>query len=246
MKVLSKIKFNNVFARQEDRPTPPQIYNWRIYCTAMLASSAAVLIGYDTGFVGTTLQNTYFLKFFGLDTSTQKGQDTISNVISCFHAAAFFGALFGYPLAHRLGRKVSMLIISLVGTVGSAVMLVSLKGSLAPMYVGRVLTGLTVGASTNLTVIYLSEVSPAPIRGQIVALYEIGWRIGDLVGFWINYGVSQHVAGGNKQWLIPLAVQIIPPHSSSWARWCCASRPVGCARWGATRRRSRICAGSGS
>ncbi|AQZ17318.1 hypothetical protein BZL39_L03890 [Zygosaccharomyces parabailii] len=210
MKVLGKLKINNVFARMEERPTPGQIYNWRIYTTALLASTAAVLIGYDSGFVGGTMANQYFLKNFGLDTETQKGEDTVSNLISCFHAAAFFGALFGYPLAHQWGRKVSLLIISLVGTVGSAIMLVSLKGSLAPMYVGRVLTGLTVGASTNLTVIYLSEVAPSSIRGQIVALYEMGWRVGDLVGFWINYGVAEHVRGGNEQWVIPVAVQIIP------------------------------------
>jgi hypothetical protein len=28
---------------------------------------------------------------------------------------------------------------------------------------------------------------PAP-RGQLAGMYEIGWQIGGLVGFWINYG----------------------------------------------------------
>ncbi|GAA5832480.1 hypothetical protein JCM3770_005561, partial [Rhodotorula araucariae] len=37
-----------------------------------------------------------------------------------------------------------------------------------------------------------------------------GWQIGGLVGFWINYGVSQHIPSGRTQWLIPFAVQLIP------------------------------------
>ncbi len=37
-----------------------------------------------------------------------------------------------------------------------------------------------------------------------------GWQIGGIVGFWINYGVSENLPSGHKQWLIPFAVQLIP------------------------------------
>ncbi|KAI5292768.1 hypothetical protein KEM56_006212, partial [Ascosphaera pollenicola] len=56
----------------------------------------------------------------------------------------------------------------------------SSKNGLGPIYAGRVLAGLAVGFSTNLTPVYLSEISPPAIRGRVIALYEIGWRIGDL------------------------------------------------------------------
>ncbi|SCU98002.1 LADA_0H09912g1_1 [Lachancea dasiensis] len=204
------LKLKNIFAKSEDRPTPPEVYNWRVYGTALIASSASVLIGYDTGFVGACFTNTHFLANFGLVPDTPATDTTVSNLISCFHAAAFFGALFSYPLSHYYGRKVALIIAAALATIGAAMMLVGVTGNLGPMYVGRVLTGLTVGASTNLTVVYLSEVSPASIRGQIIAAFEIGWRVGDLVGFWINYGISQHVPAGNKQWIIPVGVQLIP------------------------------------
>ncbi|SCV00982.1 LANO_0F09538g1_1 [Lachancea nothofagi CBS 11611] len=204
------VKLKNIFAKTEDRPTPPEVYNWRIYGTALVASTASVLIGYDTGFVGATFTNTYFLKNFGLVPNTTSTDTTVSNLISCFHAAAFFGALLSYPLSHYWGRKVALIIAAGLATIGAALMLVGVRGSLAPIYVGRIFTGLTVGASTNLTVVYLSEVSPAPIRGQIIAAFEIGWRVGDLVGFWINYGINQHIPPGNKQWIIPIGVQLIP------------------------------------
>lgn len=54
------------------------------------------------------------------------------------------------------------------------------------IYGGRVLAGLGVGAGSNLTPIYISELSPPAIRGRLVGVYELGWQVGGLVGFWIN------------------------------------------------------------
>lgn len=58
--------------------------------------------------------------------------------------------------------------------------------------------------------IYISELSPPAVRGRLVGIYELGWQIGGLVGFWINYGLSETMAPSHKQWLIPFAVQLIP------------------------------------
>jgi len=33
----------------EDRPTPKNVYNWRIYFIAVMTSFGSVLFGYDTG-----------------------------------------------------------------------------------------------------------------------------------------------------------------------------------------------------
>jgi MFS family permease len=54
---------------------------------------------------------------------------------------------------------------------------------LGPIYGGRIVAGLGIGAASNLTPLYISEISPPAIRGQLVGMYEIGWQIGGLVGF---------------------------------------------------------------
>lgn len=61
-----------------------------------------------------------------------------------------------------------------------------------------------------ITPIYISEIAPPAVRGRIVGIYELGWQIGGLVGFWINYGLSETMAPSHKQWIIPFAVQLIP------------------------------------
>lgn len=81
---------------------------------------------------------------------------------------------------------------------------------LGPIYGGRIIAGLGIGAASNLTPLYISEISPPSIRGQLIGMYEIGWQIGGLVGFWINYGVTAHIPESHKQWLIPLAIQLVP------------------------------------
>jgi sugar porter (SP) family MFS transporter len=79
---------------------------------------------------------------------------------------------------------------------------------------GRVLAGIGVGGCSNMTPIYISELAPPAIRGRLVGLYELGWQAGGLVGFWINYGINQHLPyspGQNEHvWIIPFAVQLIP------------------------------------
>lgn len=41
-------------------------------------------------------------------------------------------------------------------------------------------------------------------------MYEIGWQLGGLVGFWIGYACEKHQPISYRQWAIPFAVQLIP------------------------------------
>lgn len=203
--------FSRMFEKIEERPTPSNVYNWRIYGTALMASAAAIIIGYDGGFIGGTVALDSFKQEFGLADDAHHYKSTISNVISVFHAGCFFGALISYPFSFYLGRRLSLIIAAVLITVGSAIMLAaSSKVGLGPIYAGRVIAGIAVGFLTNLTPVYLSEISPPAIRGRVIALYEIGWRVGDLVGFWINYGIDEHIPNSKKQWFIPFAIQLIP------------------------------------
>src|SRR5579859_8051588 len=54
---------------------------------------------------------------------------------------------------------------------------------LSLIYGGRVIAGFGIGIASNLTPIYIAEISPPAVRGQLVGLYELGWQLGGLLGF---------------------------------------------------------------
>ncbi|KAI1174826.1 general substrate transporter [Nemania sp. FL0916] len=197
---------------KEDRPTPKTVYNWRVYASASVASFASCMIGYDSAFIGTTLALPSFKNEFQFDSLSTDEQALISaNIVSLYQAGAFFGSLFAYGSTHYLGRRKSLVVFVAIFILGAGLMLgATRERGLGLIYGGRVLAGIGIGAASMIVPIYISELSPPAVRGRLVGLYELGWQIGGLVGFWINYGVNLHVPPTRTQWLIPFAVQLIP------------------------------------
>ncbi|KAJ7233106.1 general substrate transporter [Mycena rebaudengoi] len=199
-------------SRVEDRPTPEEVYNWKVYANAIAATFAAVAIGYDSAFIGTSISLASFKSEFGLTTKSKSEFNFISaNIVSVYQAGCFFGAWFGYPIGYFLGRKWGLFLASAVFLVGSALQIASNASTgLGIMYAGRIIVGLAIGTASNLAPIYVAEIAPPAIRGRLIGIYEFCWQVGGVVGFWINYGVTQHIPASHKQWLIAFAVQLIP------------------------------------
>ncbi|KAI0595603.1 general substrate transporter [Biscogniauxia sp. FL1348] len=201
-----------IFTIEEDRPTPKSVYNWRVYACASIASFASCMIGYDSAFIGTTLALPSFIDEFGFDKLNDAEKNlTSANIVSLYQAGAFFGSFFAYASTHYLGRRKSLFIYVAVFALGAGLMLgANGDRGLGLILGGRVLAGIGIGAASMIVPIYISELSPPAIRGRLVGIYELGWQIGGLVGFWINYGVNTTLPANRTQWLIPFAVQLIP------------------------------------
>jgi MFS family permease len=167
-------------------------------CTRLMSFS-----GYDSAFIGTTIALPSFKKEFNmLHLSTDALNLLSANIVSCYQAGAFFGAIAAYVAAFFLGRTSGLAVFSAIFVLGSGLMLgANGERGLGLIYAGRVLAGFGVGGASNLAPIYISEISPPAIRGRLVCMFELGWQIGGLVGFWINYGIELHDPSG---WLIPV------------------------------------------
>jgi MFS family permease len=76
---------------------------------------------------------------------------------------------------------------------------------------GRVLTGLGCGAITATVPSYIAELSIPSIRGMLTGLFEVAYQIGSVIGFWINYGITQNMSSSSaNSWRIPMAFQLVP------------------------------------
>lgn len=202
----------SILKLKEDRPTPKAVYNWRVYICAAIASFAACMIGYDSAFIGTTLALPSFTEEFKFaEYSTNDLALLKQNIVSIYQAGAFFGSLAAYVSSYFLGRRWSLILFCLIFSLGAGLMLgANGDRGLGLILGGRVLAGFGVGGCSNMTPIYIAELSPPAVRGRLVGIYELGWQIGGLVGFWINYGVNTTLEPSHSQWLIPFAVQLIP------------------------------------
>lgn len=178
-------------------------------CIHLMLVQASAMYGYDSAFIGGTLALPSFKHRFGLDTVSPKELTNLSsNIVSTFQAGAFFGAIAGFFIAERLGRKLTIMGAGALFMCGAGLML---HGTLGLLYGGRVLTGLSIGAIATIVPIYIAECSPARIRGLLVGIFEIMLQVALVFGFWINYGVEKNIPRtSDRQWHIPVAVQFVP------------------------------------
>lgn len=138
-------------------------------------------------------------------------------------------------LGYYLGRRWGLLVACVVFIVGGVLQTVATSSTgLGIMYAGRVIAGLGVGICSNLSPIYLAEISPPAIRGRLIGIYELGWQIGAVIGFWVPYGVALNIAPSMKQWRVPFGVQIVPGGVLALGTLILTESP----RWLASRRHS--------
>ncbi|GAA5977601.1 hypothetical protein JCM11641_006873 [Rhodosporidiobolus odoratus] len=186
----------------EDRPTPPEVYNWRIYTTGVIIACGAALFGYCASFIGTALKLPGFTKDFGDFNS--------ANIISVFQAGAFFGAITGYPSMENFGRKWTLMGTSLLFIV-ACILQVAATGQIGLMYAGRVISGFAVGLVTCVCPVYLAELSPPAIRGRLVGFYECAYQLMSIIAFWLSYGIKENMdTNTTLAWRIPFSIQLIP------------------------------------
>ncbi|KAL5115148.1 hypothetical protein ACEQ8H_006984 [Pleosporales sp. CAS-2024a] len=190
---------------------PPEVRNWRIHLIALIASMSALAMGYDTAVIGGTMALNSFQRDFKMSSMAKTQRDTTQgNIVSTFQAGCFFGALFAFPFAEKIGRKKTMMIASSVFLLGGTLMTAS-RGSLNMIYGGRAIAGLGIGASSMVVPVYISETAPPSIRGRLVGIFEIASQGGGMLGFWINYACDRTIdVRKQSQWTLPLAIQLVP------------------------------------
>ncbi|CCF43114.1 hypothetical protein CH063_12912 [Colletotrichum higginsianum] len=79
------------------------------------------------------------------------------------------------------------------------------------IYAGRALTGVGCGGITATVPSYIGELSIPSIRGILTGLFEVAYQVGSVIGFWINYGITQTIDPNLPvSWRIPMAFQLAP------------------------------------
>jgi MFS transporter, SP family, arabinose:H+ symporter len=148
---------------------------------------------------------------FGLDTAVISGAEkTIQSLwgLSDFtHGIAVamalfgtvFGSLFGGIPTEKIGRKKTLLwigILFLVSSLGSAV-----APNVEIFMIFRFIGGLSIGAASVTTPIYISEIAPSKNRGFLVALFQFNIVFGIMLAYISNY-LLQGSSSDDWRWML--------------------------------------------
>ncbi|XP_037496294.1 inositol transporter 4 isoform X1 [Jatropha curcas] len=172
---------------------------WRTPYVLRLALSAGIggfLFGYDTGVISGALL--YIREDFESVNKKTWLQETI---VSMAVAGAIIGAAVGGYTNDKFGRKISILFSDVVFFVGALVM----AAAPAPwvIIVGRLLVGLGVGTASVSSPLYISEASPAKIRGALVGSNGLLLTGAQFLSYLINLAFTK--ARGTWRWMLGIA-----------------------------------------
>jgi sugar porter (SP) family MFS transporter len=154
-------------------------YLWLIATTAALGG---LLFGYDWVVIGGAAP--FYVKFFSLANASDKGWAQSCALIGCL-----VGALMSGGLSDRFGRKRLLFlaaVIFAISSVGTA-MAASFNGFVS----WRMLGGVAIGLASNLSPMYIAEISPSAMRGRLVSLNQFTIVIGVLLAQVVNLIIAK-------------------------------------------------------
>ena len=150
---------------------------------AVVAAIGGILFGYDTAVISGT-------------TEIVKNQFQLTDMmegwyVGCALIGSICGVLVAGTLSDYLGRKLTMLISAAlfsISAIGCAVC-----GSFDGLVAFRIIGGVGIGIVSIVSPIYISEVSPARIRGTLVSLYQLAVTVGFLLAYLMNWVIDSNI-----------------------------------------------------
>lgn len=147
-----------------------------------LASTVGgMLFGYDTGIISGALvaMNPEDLRLSHLENWHKE----VITSITC--AGSFVGSIMASRISDKYGRRLTLIVCSTIFVFASCFM--ALSFTLGMLVFGRFLVGISIGVAAQCVPVYLSELSPAKIRGTVLALNSVSITGGQCLAYAISY-----------------------------------------------------------
>ncbi|CAN3374712.1 hypothetical protein DIURU_002307 [Diutina rugosa] len=164
------------------------------------------VFGFDTGTISGFVNMSDFQRRFA--SRAADGTYYFTNVrtglvIGIFNAGCAIGA-FIIPKAGDLwGRRVGIMIAMIIYICGLIVQIASQYAWYQYM-IGRIITGIAVGALSVLCPLFISETSPKKIRGTLVVCFQLMITLGIFIGYCVVYRTRHY--DNSRQWRIPVGL----------------------------------------
>ena len=144
-------------------------------------SFGGILFGYDIGVM------TGALPFLQNDWGLAGNASIIGWITSSVMFGAIFGGALAGQLSDKLGRRKMILLSALIFVVGSILSGFAPQDGSLYLIAVRMLLGLAVGAASALVPAYMSEMSPARLRGRLSGINQTMIVSGMLLSYIVDF-----------------------------------------------------------
>ncbi len=172
-----------------------------------VATIGGFMFGYDSGVINGTQK--------GLEAAFDLGKLGIGINVGAILVGSSIGAFTAGRLADRIGRRSVMMLAAALFLVSA--LAAGAAGSSIVFIIARIIGGLGVGAASVISPVYISEVTPASIRGRLSSVQQVMIITGLTGAFVANYVLARYAGGstailwlGEPAWRWMFWLQAIP------------------------------------
>lgn len=162
---------------------------------ALVAAAIGVIYGYDSGSISGAL--IYLKQDYQLSTLW------VSVITSVIVVGSLLGAVLGPRLANNLGRKVTMVLVAAGFTAFAG--LSAIPWGPWGLTAVRLMLGVTIGLSTVVAPIFISEFAPDHQRGRLATSYQFFTSAGVVVSLLTGFALAH-----TGSWELMLGIATVP------------------------------------
>ncbi len=150
----------------------------------LLACLGGLLLGYDTGMIGSALL--FIQPLFHL---TPSFQGLIASIII---PNIMLGILIISLFADRWDRRTCITFAAVIYLLGFSI--ATFATHIFMLILGRILAGFSIGIVLVIVPLYLAEVAPAAWRGRFIAVFQLAITLGVFLGYLFSYWLAHYAA----------------------------------------------------
>ena len=175
----------------------------RLLGVCLVAAMGGLLFGYDWVVIGGA--KPFYEPYLGLDDPAkawEAGFAMGSAVLGCIGGAIGLGWL-----PDRFGRKPSLILSAVLFTVSA--LWTAFATGYASFVAARILGGVGIGLASNVSPVYIAEVSPPESRGRLVSLNQLTIVLGIIFAQLANYATFR-LAPADISWRVMFGAEAVP------------------------------------
>ena len=162
-----------------------------IWLVCLVAAMGGLLFGYDWVVIGGA--KPFYEPYFGITDATPflRGLAQSSALFGCL-----IGAVLSGIISDKSGRKRLLILSGLLFTVSAVG--TAFAGNFLFFNIFRIIGGIGIGLASNLSPMYIAEISPAHARGKLVAINQLTIVIGIFAAQIVNWLIARQVPEGTS------------------------------------------------